>query len=77
MRPSLCSASEDLTFLLTRTLSSENCSESCSEIHADYVTLLFEKKMRKECKEHTHCLYTGTNDYQKNCIGCSLMLFSV
>ena len=32
--------------------------------------------LRKECKE-LYCLYKHANDYQQNCIGCSLMLLTV
>ena len=32
----------------------------------------------KECKEHSIvCISTYPNDYQQNCIGCSLMLLTV
>ena len=37
----------------------------CLQIHADYVTFLFEKR------------FWRANDYQQNSIGCSLMLLTV
>ena len=51
----------------------------CSQIHADYVTFLTEKRyLRKECEEYSIVhIYKHANGYQHNCIGCSLILLTV
>ena len=41
----------------------------CLEIHAGYVTFLFEKRFLR--------LYNRVSDYRQNCIDCSLVLLTV